>query len=521
MSQPPLTSQEFSAAVAAAAELESVVGTSLRLCVFRKGWHILSVDDGAVFDTSGAIDLRALENPLVGAARPFWHPISANRSFIGYPIQSTCEHPVYAIAETDSVTDTLLETIRRQSEQLAQLKEDSEYATAHFDGLSDQVLRDFEERSWLVRLSDHLEICELTRDVSDVAAHLLPDLRPLLSAGALAFVPQGSISGSLSSVGRFVSCNGSITLTEESAHRIIRQFQKKAIERPFIRNWSVADGVNELHPDVNTLMLVSVARNTEVSGWLLAVNRQRDEQRKIDLIADPEDPDFQDDEFGTTEAGLLRSAASVLATHHHNLKLFRANQNLTVSAVRSLANAVDARDAYTHGHSERVARMARQLARRSGMAPQLCEQIFMTGLLHDIGKIGVPDSVLLKPGHLTEEEFALIKRHPSTGHQILKHIQELSYTLDGVLYHHEAWNGCGYPKGLQHTEIPLFARILAVVDSYDAMTSKRPYRDGMPFEIAVRFPVFPAVKHKVLRNDLAGGRDRFRPHPLKNEHEFL
>ncbi len=128
--------------------------------------------------------------------------------------------------------------------------------------------------------------------------------------------------------------------------------------------------------------------------------------------------------------------------------------------------------------------MSRQLAASVGLPPDECETVYLSGLLHDLGKVGVADDVLLKPGQLTEEAFALIKEHPQRGYNLLKRLAPLKDMLPGVLHHHEAWDGSGYPHGLAGEEIPLIARLLAVADAFDAMTSNRPYRDGMPVEKA-------------------------------------
>lgn len=395
----------------------------------------------------------------------------------------TSEHVVSAIPQ-NAAMDALLEMIAKQAAEIRRLKEEREYELSHLDNFSDQVLRNFEERNWLVRMSDHLRICDVTHDIYDVAGNLLSELKFIVRADAVAFASDISLTEPGSSSRRIVIDNGEFSLTDDMVCQIIERFRDKALERPFIWNLDFNGCEIDCVPDMKSLMLIAVARNHQVVGWLLAVNRPCDETDQTRFVVDPEDADFRDDGFGTAEAGLLNSAASVLATHQHNLNLFRANRNLTISVIKSLANAVDARDTYTRGHSERVGRMARQLAHRCGQEPQLCEQFFMTGLLHDVGKIGVPDRVLLKPSSLDDEEYAIMKQHPSIGYTILEHIEELSYTLDGVLYHHEGWNGKGYPEGLKSTEIPFLARVLAVVDAFDAMTSRRPYRDGMPFEKA-------------------------------------
>ena len=146
----------------------------------------------------------------------------------------------------------------------------------------------------------------------------------------------------------------------------------------------------------------------------------------------------------------------------------------------ALASAIDAKDPYTHGHSARVAIYSTQIAREAGKSEEECEKVYFAALLHDVGKIGVPSAVINKPGRLTDEEFALIKLHPVLGNQILSSIQQSPYLSIGAHFHHERYDGRGYPDGLKGEDIPDIARIIAVADSYDAMTSKRSYRDPIP-----------------------------------------
>ena len=148
----------------------------------------------------------------------------------------------------------------------------------------------------------------------------------------------------------------------------------------------------------------------------------------------------------------------------------------------ALANAIDAKDKYTSGHSKRVAVLSRKITEKAGLSEEECEQIYFSGLLHDIGKIGVRDDVINKPGKLTEEEFENIKQHPVLGYQILSSIRQSPYLSDGAHYHHEHYDGTGYPEGLKGEQIPVTARIIALADAYDAMTSSRSYRDALDKE---------------------------------------
>jgi putative two-component system response regulator len=160
-------------------------------------------------------------------------------------------------------------------------------------------------------------------------------------------------------------------------------------------------------------------------------------------------------------------------------------QQSYLQTIQALAQALDAKDPYTAGHSRRVSRFAYLLARRMGLDREKCEDIRDGALMHDIGKIGVPERVLLKPGRMTEEEIKLIQLHPVIGAQILEPVKPLRRYIPAVKYHHERWDGKGYPDGLRGEEIPIEARITLIADTFDAITSDRPYRAAKPLELAV------------------------------------
>lgn len=161
-------------------------------------------------------------------------------------------------------------------------------------------------------------------------------------------------------------------------------------------------------------------------------------------------------------------------------KNIAALTRMTNETAQALASAIDAKDTYTHGHSTRVAEYSREIARISGKNEAECQEIYFSALLHDVGKIGVPGKIINKLGALTAEEFEVIKTHPVIGNQILKNITQSPHIGDGAYYHHERYDGSGYPKGLAGKDIPEIGRIIAVADAYDAMTSKRSYRDILP-----------------------------------------
>jgi response regulator RpfG family c-di-GMP phosphodiesterase len=162
-----------------------------------------------------------------------------------------------------------------------------------------------------------------------------------------------------------------------------------------------------------------------------------------------------------------------------------AEQKIMLAGITSLIAALEARDPYTKGHSEAVARLVTQIGRQMDAGEDTIDSLIIAAKLHDIGKIGIPDAILLKPDQLTEEEFCIIRKHPVIGASILGAIPSLQPLLPVILHHHERFDGKGYPDGLKGEEIPLWARIAAVADTYHALTSDRPYRRGMSHEEAM------------------------------------
>lgn len=189
-----------------------------------------------------------------------------------------------------------------------------------------------------------------------------------------------------------------------------------------------------------------------------------------------------DAEATSGDTQLLGAIAGFLGALHENAARFIEQKNMFIGSLQAVSNALDAKDRYTHGHSERVAWLGTQLAKAIGLDDAEVERIRISGLVHDVGKIGVPEAVLCKTGRLTEDEFDQIKKHPRIGYNILKGIPKMEDVLDGVLYHHERWDGCGYPDKLAGEGIPLYGRILAVADTFDAMSSTRSYRTALPRE---------------------------------------
>lgn len=176
----------------------------------------------------------------------------------------------------------------------------------------------------------------------------------------------------------------------------------------------------------------------------------------------------------------------------------KKNDQLTHELMAVISSIIETKDEYTKGHSERVAQYAREIARKSGKSDEESENIYYIAMLHDVGKIGIPKSIINKNGKLTPEEYNTIKEHPEKGYNILSNLKGWSNITDGARYHHERYDGKGYPFGLESDNIPEIARIIAVADAYDAMTSNRSYRSMLP-------------KEKVIEEIEKGKKTQFDP----------
>lgn len=243
--------------------------------------------------------------------------------------------------------------------------------------------------------------------------------------------------------------------------------------------------------DARQMIAVPLQRQDQVLGCLFGFDK------------------LSESDFDSVDAKLLNSIANESAIYLENAKLFEDVHGLMMGLLHALTSAVDAKDAYTCGHSERVALLSRQLAREIRLPDQQVERIYMAGLLHDVGKIGVPEAVLQKTGRLTPEEFDQMKKHPAIGARILSDIRQVEDIIPGVLHHHERYDGKGYPANLSGQNIPLMGRIICLADCFDAMTSNRTYRRALPIEVALgeirrcSGPQFdPALAEAFLRIDL-------------------
>lgn len=257
---------------------------------------------------------------------------------------------------------------------------------------------------------------------------------------------------------------GRLPFDETTLARLLSRFDHHDWTKPLIKNQLQKTLLGADFPGLKSLIVAPIGDGASRRGWVLSVNANSPQ------------------EFQTIDAELLAAVAAILCTHVRNVEIFDQHEELLVSFIRSLVTTLDAKDPYTRGHSERVALIARKLGEYLNLPESDLNDIYLSGLLHDLGKIGVDDRILRKPDQLTDEEFQHIQQHPLIGYQILSQLKSLHQILPGVRSHHESFNGKGYPDRLRGDEIPLMARIIAVADAYDAMCSNRPYRQGIPVE---------------------------------------
>lgn len=449
--------------------LESALGLTLNIASHEGRWQRSSDEPGPGLRPLHPEDSDVdewlsshgqTEEPLLG--RP------ASQGFcLAIPVQRIVGAPVVLWANIDGHDQ---DYVRRFAgyvwSHLVQRHEQADLAE-QLDVFAEQVTTDFEELCWLRSLTEHLDLCDVQTDTQSVAAAVLPSLRQVIKAENVLLLPLSAPASDVRSQ------------DDRNLSKLVQTLAPQAGDYPTVWNRQPDGAFLADVANVRNCMLVKVGKPAHPVGWLLAVNKVPPTVSRT--FNSPSGFDLNDYEFGTREASLFHAAAVMLATHARNVALFREKEKLLVGVIQAMINAIDAKDAYTCGHSDRVARIAKRLAEELRVAPAECERVYLAGLLHDIGKIGVPDDILRKPGGLTDEEFEQIKKHPEIGHSILKHVDQLSDLLPGVLHHHESIDGHGYPHALAGDQIPLLGRILAVADSFDAMTSSRPYRQAMDF----------------------------------------
>jgi HD-GYP domain-containing protein (c-di-GMP phosphodiesterase class II) len=386
-----------------------------------------------------------------------------------------------AVGRIDAAVEPYARRLADAVLQVNQQRQEIEWLRDENFVFSHQVTDDFEELTFLRTMATRIVVDDTTLNINRIVDSTIGELREMIGAETVYFITAPTEKKLQIALSCPASPGSEGPVEGDTILRLARVHRARAAHGPCIKNDLSACDPEACAAGVRQFLMAPIGVGERQFGWFVAVNRTTIGRRWAPS------PLLQlgHDEFGTWEASLLNTAATLLASHASNLDLIREKEQLLINMVRSLVTALDAKDAYTRGHSERVALFSKRIAETLGYNILAAERLYLSGLLHDVGKIGVSDATLRKPDKLTDEEFAEIKRHPDEGWAILRDLEPLNYVLPGVLHHHERVGGGGYPDGLVGEQIPLDARIMAVADAYDAMTSDRAYRAGMPHEKAI------------------------------------
>ena len=366
------------------------------------------------------------------------------------------DHAEYSRASAGRLAETVAMVLRFQHSNLLKEREITELTT--------NLLATYEEISLLYKIGSSITVAAGPREIVQL---MCTELIDVLGVETMAAVGVNA-SGSTRSVGG-THIRGKHNVDEPQLRNLYLLYaEQECPGKPFIENhFQERQSLAAFYPGIRTIMIIPLRVGDETLSVLLAINKNEDQ------------------EFGSNDAKLVSSIANEAAVQLKNAQLYEDVRALMYSVVRALSSTIDAKDPYTCGHSERVAFLSRTMAERMGMSDARAEEVYLAGVLHDIGKIGIKEGILQKKGRLTDEEMAHIQQHPEIGARILCNLKHLEAVLPAVRHHHEHIDGSGYPAGLKGDAIPLIGRIIAVADGFDAMSSSRPYRQAMPEAEAV------------------------------------
>jgi HD-GYP domain-containing protein (c-di-GMP phosphodiesterase class II) len=325
--------------------------------------------------------------------------------------------------------------------------------------MAEQLAENFEELHLYSRITPQIEAAVMSRQKFQM---LLKDLQDIMRVNvAFSHFPNNPALNILTWREREQEATPQQAAFVEALIRTILTPASAKEERYHIVNdSSLVPAYRDLHPSPFRLLAVAVQHGGDFYGWLGFVSSN------MEVI------------FRRSELRLLISITEQLAFVMKNTALFTELGQFLIDVVRSLVYTIEAKDVYTHGHSERVNKFSMLIAEHINLDASERQILHWASTLHDIGKIGIPETILNKPTLLSEDEYATVKSHPEKGHTILAPLAPLLGSLPGILHHHERYDGNGYPKRLEGSQIPLIARIIAVADTFDAITSDRAYRKG-------------------------------------------
>jgi len=337
---------------------------------------------------------------------------------------------------------------------LIESEQDAEAARGETETLSANLASTYEELSLLYLISGSMKV---NQPPAEFFRNICRNLLEVMHISAAAAVVDARASGGQDVVVQ----TGTPPLGDEAVRLLAAQrlAPRLAQQRTVVDN-DFREGGGAAAAGVRNLIAVPMMAEDSLMGMLIGFNKTTGDFDSVDLK-------------------LITSIANQAAVFVTNHRLYAEVQDLLMGVLHALTSSIDAKDPYTSGHSARVAVVSRRIAERMGLDAQAVQRIYLSGLLHDIGKIGVPEHVLGKPGRLTDEEFAQMKQHPGIGARILGGIRQLDQVVVGIYTHHERLDGKGYPQGLRGDQWPLEGRIVGLADAFDAMTSHRPYRQAL------------------------------------------
>ncbi|MHC4644400.1 MAG: HD domain-containing phosphohydrolase [Planctomycetota bacterium] len=391
--------------------------------------------------------------------------------------------------DSDVLTELLSDSVRPDCDYLAEMLEmfidgfgAVQEAAEQIEMVSTELAQTYEELVLLHKLSTNMKITESDANYLQMACDSLTDI---VSVGGIAVLLEKTVDDEKKWV---VTAGSGLIDIDENLAVVLQNRLAEAInngkealldsevDKPFKYEWpsnidsiiaAPLHGKDRTGPSLTDGSLIA----DSIMGFMVAINRM-------------DKPDFD-----STDVKLFNSVANGCAVFVENGRLFQDLKELFVGSLKALTNSIDAKDQYTRGHSERVAFISRwiaeKLAGREPLEEEQIHRVYLAGLLHDIGKMGIDEALLRKKGKLTEEEMNHIRAHPPIGAGILAEIKQMRDIVPGVLCHHERIDGKGYPSGLVGGQIPLIGKIVGLADGFDAMTSKRVYRDALTVEQAI------------------------------------
>ena len=461
----------------------------------------------AVCDADGQLVMFEQNSNFANGQDYESHLIGYSQKTLAHQSESDAEHRIYRFGENDQILSVVLKSsnesvgvamIDTAGKSQKQIADDSVFSemlgylaevfrssvkgSQQIEMVSGELAQTYEELVLLHKLSTNMKITELDANYLQMACDNLTDI---VSVEGIAILLEKTVEDdrklTLAAGAGLIDIHEQMTILCQQ--RLLREINcgKEAlldseVDSPFKYEWDES---------LKNIIIVPLYGSDKSNS--LSETDQRNENTLIGIMVAINRLDKPD--FDSTDVKLFNSVANGCAVFVENGRLFNDIKELFVGSLRALTNSIDVKDRYTRGHSERVAYISRWIAERISeeepLPPEQIHRIYLAGLLHDIGKMGIDESILRKKSRLTDLEYQRIKTHPAAGARILNEIKQMHDVIPGVLYHHERVDGKGYPNGLADEQIPLIGKIIKIADSFDAMTSKRTYRNAMDIEDAL------------------------------------